>query len=101
MGPTFTLTSARRPGAKMGLWRSIQCCYIPSLLLSISAFIFGVSVILSALTLITVASNIDKLRNAVGSWGTGINTLSGSQRGRSNAAYQHVRRHEGRPKNWL
>ncbi len=66
----------------MGLQGTTQRRYIPDLLLTISAFIFGFGVILSALALITAASNINKLRNAIGSWRTGITTLARSHRGR-------------------
>jgi hypothetical protein len=51
----------------MGLRRITQRRYIPDLLQTVSASIFGFSVIFSALALITVASNINKLRNAIGS----------------------------------
>jgi len=37
---------------------------------------------LSALALITAASNINKLRTAIGSWRTGITALARSHRGR-------------------
>jgi len=67
----------------MGLRWTTQRRYIPDLLLTISAFIFGLSVILSALALITAASNINKLRNAIGSWRTGITALARSHRGRA------------------
>jgi hypothetical protein len=66
----------------MGLRWTTQRRYIPDLLLTISAFLFGFSVILSALALITAASNIHKLRNAIGSWQTGITALARSHRGR-------------------
>ncbi len=82
MAPTSTLTSAGRPVGKMGLRWTTQRRYIPDLLLTISAFIFGFSVILSALALITAASNINKLRTAIGSWRTGITALARSHRGR-------------------
>src|SRR6202035_2023811 len=81
MAPTSTLTSAGRPRGKMSLRWTTQRRYIPDLLLAISAFIFGFSVILSALALITAASNINKLRDAVGSWRTGISALARSHRG--------------------
>jgi hypothetical protein len=64
----------------MSLRWNTQRRYIPDLLLTISAFIFGFSVILSALALITAASNINKLRNAIGSWRTGITALARSHR---------------------
>ena len=76
MAPTSTLTSARR-----SRWTT-ERRYIPDLLLTIAAFIFGFSVILSALALITAASNINKLRNTVGSWRIGITTLARSHRAR-------------------
>ena len=82
MAPTSTLISAGRPEGKMGLRWTTQRTYIPDLLLTISAFIFGFSVILSALALITVASNINKLRSAIGSWRIGITVLARSHRGR-------------------
>ena len=66
----------------MGLRWTTHRRYFPDLLLTISAFIFGFSVVLSALALITAASNINKLRNAIGSWRTGITALARSHRGR-------------------
>jgi hypothetical protein len=50
----------------MGLRWITQRRYIPDLLLTIYASIFGFSVIFFTLALITIASNINKLRNAVG-----------------------------------
>ena len=82
MAPTSTLISAGRPEGRMGLRWTTQRTYIPDLLLTISAFIFGFSVLLSALALITVASNINKLRIAIGSWRIGITVLARSHRGR-------------------
>jgi len=46
-------------------WITPRRC-TPDLLLTIYASIFGFSVIFSALALITIASNINKLRNAIG-----------------------------------
>jgi hypothetical protein len=88
MAPTSTLTSAGRPRGKMGLRWTTQRRYIPDLLLTISAFIVGFSVTLLALGLITAASNINKLRNAIGSWRTGITALAGSHRGRGDEPRQ-------------
>jgi hypothetical protein len=72
----------------MGLRWTSRRRYIPDLLLTISAFIFGFSVILSALALITAASNIDKLRGAIGSWRIGITALARSHRGRGDERRQ-------------
>jgi hypothetical protein len=72
----------------MGLRWNTERAYIPDLLLAIAAFIFGFSVTLSALALITAASNINKLRNAVGSWRIGITTLARSHRARAGAPGQ-------------
>jgi|HubBroStandDraft_2_1064218.scaffolds.fasta_scaffold162212_1 hypothetical protein len=80
MAPNSTLISAGRPEGKMGLRWTALGTYIPDVLLTISAFIFGFSVILSALALITVASNINKLRNAIGSSRIGITVLARSHR---------------------
>jgi hypothetical protein len=66
----------------MGLRWTTHRSYISDLLLSIPTFIFGLSVILSALALITAASNINKLRNAIDSWRTGITALARSHRDR-------------------
>ena len=82
MVPTSTLTSSSRPRGKMGLRWPTERRYIPDPLLTIAAFVFGFSVILSALALITVASNINKLRSAIGSWRIGITVLARSHRGR-------------------
>ena len=73
----------------MGLqWTTTHRRCIPDLLLTISAFIFGFSVILAALALITAASNINKLRNTVDSWRTGITALARSHRNRGDVRGQ-------------
>src|ERR1700683_4120413 len=88
MVPTSTLTSSSRPRGKMGLRWPTERRYIPDPLLTIAAFVFGFSVILSALALITAASNINKLRNSVGSWQIGLTTLARSHRARGDTRGQ-------------
>ena len=88
MTPTSALISGGRPGGKMVLRWTTYRRYISNLLLTISAFIFGFSVILAALALITAASNINKLRNTIDSWRTGITALARSHRNRGDVRGQ-------------
>jgi len=60
------LSFRRRPGGQMGSRSITPRTCIPDLLLTIYASTFGFSVIFSVLALITIASNLNKLRNAIG-----------------------------------
>jgi hypothetical protein len=72
MAPTSTLISA---SALKSRWASC----ILELPLTISAFIFGFSVVLSALALITVASNINKLRTPIAPTSAGATNVDSSR----------------------